>query len=243
MKRTKLVSIAQSASIVALAWLTFIPAHAGQLGGFTTTVQPYAVSLTPEYVVKPILSVGDRVPLASDPSGQFQMIGVPDGLGAHKAGNGCALVFMNHEVAGTVTSEPIVGVPLHRGAFISKFVLNAAAEVLSGDLAYETIIDPAGNALPPARVDNSTPAFWRFCSGTVAWLDAGFDRPIYFTGEENPAPSTFDGKGGLVVAVFDNTLYTLPHLGHFCFSFIRLSYSASDQLCSKVLAHFWQMNS
>jgi hypothetical protein len=68
---------------------------------------------------------------------------------------------------------------------------------------------------PPARADNTTPAFVRFCSGTLAWLDAGFDRPIYFCGEENPASATFDGKGGLATAIFDKKLYSLPHLGHF----------------------------
>jgi uncharacterized protein DUF839 len=76
-------------------------------------------------------------------------------------------------------------------------------------------VDPLGNEVPPARVGNSTPPFVRLCSGTLAWLDAGFDRPIYFCGEENPAPVTFDGKGGLALAIIDRKLYTLPHLGHF----------------------------
>src|SRR6266545_2528203 len=69
----------------------------GQSAGFTTAIQPYAVSLSPDYVIKPIISAGDRVPLSSNPSKQFQMIGVPDGLGAHKIGGGGAVVFMNHE--------------------------------------------------------------------------------------------------------------------------------------------------
>ena len=203
------------AAICMAALLPAIPAPAGAAPGFTTAVQPYAVSLTPEYVVKPILSVGDRVPHTSDPSKQFQMIGVPDGLGAYKTGGGCAVLYMNHELAGTSNSEPVIAGALHRGAFVSKFILNANAEVLSGELAYDVIVDPSGNQLPPARVDNSTPAFNRFCSGTLAWLDVGFDRPIYLCGEENAAPATFDGKGGLAVAIFDHVLYTLPHLGHF----------------------------
>src|SRR5436190_23860872 len=123
------------------AALLVLSANAQQVPGFVTSVQPYAVSISPEYIVKPILSVGDRVPLTSDPSKQFQMVGVPDGLGAHKIGGGGAVIFMNHEVGATALSEPIVGDPLYKGAFVSKFVLNARAEVMSGELAYDVIMD------------------------------------------------------------------------------------------------------
>jgi hypothetical protein len=184
--------------------------------GFTTAVPPYAVSISPRYAVVPIISAGDRVPLTGNPAQEFQMIGVPDGLGAYSVSGGGAVIFMNHEVAGTALSEPVVGGSLYRGAFVSSFVLNANAEVVSGAPAYHVIVDTAqGIELPPARADNATPAFVRFCSGTLAWRDAGFDRPIYFCGEENAAPGTYDGKGGLAVAIFDNRLHTLPHLGHF----------------------------
>lgn len=168
-----------------------------------------------QYVVVPILSVGDRVPLTSDPSKQFQMIGVPDGLGAFKAGGGNVELFINSEVAHTATHEPVVGAPLYRGAFVSQILLNSRAEVLSGQPAYNAIVDTAQNVeWPPAQVGNNTPAFVRFCSGTLAWRDAGFDRPIYLFGEENQT-GTFDGKGGLALAIIDHKLYTLPHLGHF----------------------------
>lgn len=183
--------------------------------GFITAVKPYAMSISPEYAAIPIISVGDRVPLTSDSSKEFQMIGVPDGLGAYKAGGGTVVAYMNHEVAGTAISEPVIGDPLRRGAFVSKFVFNANAEVLSGECAYDVIVDPAGNVLPAAAANNSTPAFVRFCSGSLAWLDAGFDRPIYLCGEESNGAATYDGQGGLAVAIFDHTLYTLPQLGRF----------------------------
>jgi Alkaline phosphatase PhoX len=202
-----------TARLAAVVLLALADAE-GHAAPFVTSVAPYAVTLSPEYRVLPILSAGDRVPLASDPTRLFQMIGVPDGLGAYKIG-GEVVAFMNHEVAGTAINEPVIGDPSYLGAFVSKFVLNADAQVVSGELAYDVIVDPAGNEVPPARVDNATPRFVRFCSGTLAWLDAGFDRPIYFCGEENPAPGTFDGKGGLAVAIFDRKAYTLPHLGHF----------------------------
>ncbi len=221
MKRTdktvdcRLVELGCIAARLASVALLALAAPDGLAAGFVTAVPPYAVSLSPQYRVVPIISAGDRVPHTSLPGRQFQMIGVPDGLGAYKIGCGRTVVFMNHEVAGTAISEPVVGGALYRGAFVSKFVLNANAEVLSGEPAYDVIVDPAGNRLPPARVDNTTPAFVRFCSGTMAWLDAGFDRPVYLCGEENPAPGTFDGNGGLALAIIDKKAYTLPHLGHF----------------------------
>lgn len=206
--------LAAALALVGLATVSLTPAAQAQ-SGFVTSVQPYAASTSTDYVLVPILSAGDRVPLGSDATRQFQMIGVPDGLGAYKAGEN-AVIYSNHEVAGTALSEPIVGAPLHRGAFVSEFTLNARAEVLSGNLAYDVIVDlERGVELPPARTDNATPGFWRFCSGTLAWLDAGFDRPIYLCGEENPGANTFDGKGGLATAIFDRKLHTLPHLGHF----------------------------
>src|SRR4051812_20425639 len=186
-----------TAGVTAAAALLVLSAQAQPTPGFVTSVQPYAKSISGDYVVVPLLSAGDRVALTSDPTKQYQMIGVPDGLGAYKSGRGSSVLYMNHEVAATAISEPVIGESLHRGAFVSKFLLNAAGEVTSGERAYDVIIDPLGNSLPPARTDNASPAFNRFCSGTLAWLDAGFDRPIYLCGEENPAPATFDGKGGL----------------------------------------------
>lgn len=190
--------------------------QAEQDAGFLTSVPAYAVSLTPDYVVEPLISVGDRVPLASDSTREFQLIGVPDGIGTYRKSEDETVIFLNHEVAGTALSEPVVGNPRFRGAFVSRFTLNRAAEVMSGEPAYNVIIDgETGLCGQPARADNTERAFWRFCSGTLAWKDAGFDQPIYLCGEENAAPNTFDGRGGLAVAIFDHQLRTLPHLGRF----------------------------
>lgn len=80
-------------------------------------------------------------------------------MGAYKIEGGGAVVFMNHELGGTPLSEPIVGDSIYRGAFVSRFVLNANAEVLSGELAYDVIVDTAqGVEYLPAQVGNTTPA-------------------------------------------------------------------------------------
>ncbi len=122
---------------------------------------------------------------------------------------------MNHELGRSVTSEPNVGNPLNRGAFVSKFRLADDGSVLSGERAYDTVF--AGDTLigPAADTSNSTPAFSRFCSAFLADQRVGFDRPIYLTGEESSGADTFDGRGGQSVAIYNGELHTLPKLGRF----------------------------
>lgn len=145
------------------------------------------------------------------------MIGIPDGLGAHKNLDRTRTVtaYMNHELTGPTLSEPVVGDPLNRGAFVSKLTLNNRGRVLSGERAYDFVYNE-NTFVGPAEVGNSTRAFSRFCSGSLAGPEHGFDRYVYITNEEEGTPAnSFDGKGGLAVAIVDNNLYTLPKLGRF----------------------------
>jgi Bacterial protein of unknown function (DUF839) len=179
-------------------------------------IKPYAVGIAGGYETKRLLSVGDRVPETSDPAKEFQMIGIPDGLGAHANADGTKTVYMNHELTGSTTSEPNVGRPLNRGAFVSKLVLDSAGNVRSAERAYDWIFNENTFHGPAAEVGNTTRGFSRFCSGSLAGPPHGFDRWIYLTNEEEGTPAnSFDGKGGLAVAIVDNNLYTLPKLGRF----------------------------
>jgi secreted PhoX family phosphatase len=186
--------------------------------GFVTAVKPYLVAVPPEYSVQPLLSAADRLPRTDIPTEQYQMVGIPDGLGAVQDGTR-TILYMNHELVQAALSEPIVGQPLNRGAIVSRLVLNREGRVLSGDRAYDQVY--SGNTLVGAAADvgNSTAAFTRFCAGSIAYKEAGFDRPIYFAGEESSGAATFDGRGGLAVAIFENRgageLHTLPKFGHF----------------------------
>lgn len=183
--------------------------------GFVTGVKAYAVPVVPAYRIDPLLSAGDRVPETSNPAEQYQMVGIPDGLGATRAGGGRTTLFMNHELGNTVQSEPNVGRPANRGAFVSKYRLARDGSVLSGERAYDQVYAENVPLGPAAEVGNSTPGFGRFCSGNLAGFDAGFDRPIYLTGEESGGSGSFDGRGAQTVAVTGNRLYTLPKLGRF----------------------------
>jgi hypothetical protein len=186
--------------------------------GFVTTIKPYMVSVSPEYAVQPLLSVGDRVPRTSDAAQQFQMVGIPDGMGAYRDGDE-TVVYMNHEFVQASMSEPIIGEPLNRGTIVSRLVLAADGSILSGDRAYEDIHREDTFVGPAPDVSNSTPAFSRFCSGSLSYREAGFDRPIYMAGEESSGTATFDGLGGLAVVVFEHRgkgeLHTMPTFGRF----------------------------
>ncbi len=181
-----------------------------------TKIKSYLVPVTTDYVIQPLLSVGDQVPNTSSPGKAYQMIGIPDGLGAHKTTGGRTVLYMNHELGNTVMSEPNVGGVLNRGAFVSRFILDRDGKVLSGERAYDFVHDEeAKTVLPAPQANNATRGFGRFCSGSLAWKEAGFDRPIFISGEESGGAATFDGRGGLAVAIFDRELHTLVKMGRF----------------------------
>jgi secreted PhoX family phosphatase len=198
--------------------------------GFVTASKPYVISISPEYAVQPILSSGDRLPRTSNPSQQFQFVGIPDGMGAYEATQGRTVLYINHEFGNTALSEPVIGQPLNKGAIVSRLVLARDGSALSGDRAYDIVfndaVDPrsapaadCAAGCPAADASNSTPGFSRFCSGSMEFRDAGFDRPIYFAGEESGGTATFDGLGGLGIVVFENNgqgeLHTMPDFGRF----------------------------
>lgn len=180
-----------------------------------TQVKPYVAPVGTEYQIKALFSVADKVPETSDPSRQYQMVGIPDGLGAHPNGDGTSTLFMNHEFTQATVSEPLVGGPQYRGAFVSRWILDADGDPISGERAFDWVFMENTFVGPAAEVGNSTPAFARFCSGSLAGRRHGLDRRIYLTNEEENSPITFDGKGGLSVAVFDNEAHALPKLGRY----------------------------
>jgi hypothetical protein len=208
--------------IVPLTLLAFVVAAA--IAAAATSVKPYVTAVGGEYEVVPLLSVDDRVPEGSIPSLRYRMVGIPDGLGAHPNGDGTSTVYMSHELGYAATSSPVVDAagtpvgPAYRGALVSKWTLDASGNVIRGERAYDTIY--AENQLLGPAPDTSNAAqmprqFGRFCSGDLAGPPHGFSDWIYFANEEVGPAESFDGKGGLAVAIVGNALYTLPKLGRF----------------------------
>jgi hypothetical protein len=188
-------------------------------GMAATTVKPYVEPVGGEYGIKALFSVDDRVPLLGGaPGQQYRMVGIPDGLGAHANRDGTSTLYMNHELGFTTLSEPVVGGPKNRGAIVSRWILDADGDPVSGRRAYDRIYDENTLLGPAPAVGNEAQMprqLARFCSGFLAGSVNGFDRPVYLTNEESTSPDTFDGKGGLSVAIFDNQLHTLPKLGRY----------------------------
>ena len=180
-----------------------------------TAVKPYLVPVGGGYSVTPLWSADDKVPETTHPEKTFRMVGVPDGLGAHRNADGTTTLYMNHELGNTTLSEPVIGDPMNRGTFVSKLVLDAHGNPVSGERAYDLVFAENTFVGPAAQTDNATPAFARFCSGFLAGPKQGFDRYIYLTNEESTGAATFDGRGGQSVAVFDNEIHTLPKIGRF----------------------------
>jgi hypothetical protein len=186
----------------------------GSVAAEVAPVKPYTVPIGGEYEIRPLLSVGDTVPETGASGQQYRMVGIPDGLGVGLERQ-AATLHMNHELTQATTSEPEVGRPANRGALVSKYSLDRSRAV-SGERAYDTVFQENTSVGPAPTTANATPAFSRFCSGNFAGREHGFDRGIYFTGEEEAtAAATFDGKGGQAVAIFDNEVHALPKLGHF----------------------------
>lgn len=76
--------------------------------------------------------VADKVPLTGDSSKRYQMIGIPDGLGARERRDGGAILFMNHELWMYVGRKGRTGTPLARNGLdngkLYVFVIDGVAD-------------------------------------------------------------------------------------------------------------------
>ena len=216
-----MLSVKAVKTLVALAAVcavgTAVATAGGPSGGFKTSTKPYLVGLPGTgFSTEPLITAGDMVPVTDSPGERYQMVGIPDGLGAVRAHGGVTRVFMNHELVKDTQSHPYADRPAHdRGAFVSELLLARDGSVLSGRRAYDTVFQDDGPAQPAPATSNTTPSFGRFCSGFMAGRHTGFDRPIYLTNEEGNAPATFSPNGAQSVAVFDREMHALRDLGYF----------------------------
>jgi hypothetical protein len=210
MRRLRKRTAATAATIVVAAALVAAALAA-------TAVKPYAVPIGGEYSVTPLFSADDKVPLLGGaPGQQYRMVGIPDGLGAHPNGDGTSTLYMNHELNSNQLSEPVVGGPKNRGTYVSQWILDGDGDPVAGRRAYDRVYNEDTFVGPAPDTTNTTRALARFCSGFLAGPANGFDRWIYLTNEEEQtAANTFDGRGGISVAIYDNELHALPDLGHY----------------------------
>lgn len=198
--RSFLVAAAATVSLSAQSLIT----------GPSSSQTPYLTPTAPGWSSTSILTVGDAI-------GGYQMVGIPDGLGAFSNGDGTMTVLANHELgntSGTVRGHGAIG------AFVSKWVINTSTwQVISGgDLVTSAANQLMWNGTTWAQP--STPyAIARLCSADLpkaaAFWDAstsfGYDGRIFMNGEETGV----EGKAfaWIVTGTEAGKMYELPHLG------------------------------
>jgi hypothetical protein len=173
--------------------------------GVKTAKQPFLVGTAAGVQVDPILSVGEIVPNGQNPD--YQMTGIPDGLGAYKKGNegrwhwfhsdksNRAVVVMNHELGRSFPNNP-PGVD----ARISRLEVDTRTHrVHLGEYLFTGL-----------------EGYERFCSSTLRMIRG---KPLYFAGEEavpiagQPPGPAHDGSS-IVMDPETGMWRDLGHMGH-----------------------------
>jgi hypothetical protein len=191
-------------------------AATGTETGPSTDTDPYVLPVADGVEVTTLLTVSD----AASASNGYEMVGLPDGLGATDSPRGGDFtVFMNHELRANQ------GVPRRHGqmgAFVSELRVDSdSLEVEEG----QDLIDPGVRYWDYATGQYSTDAasagqvaqFARFCSSFLSEpgqlyndkTDRGYDGQIYFGNEEN------GDEGRAFGVTTDGQAQQLPRLGLF----------------------------
>ncbi|HEY3182597.1 MAG TPA: hypothetical protein VGJ77_07180 [Gaiellaceae bacterium] len=203
--------------VLALAGAAVAGVVAGALAadGFKTARPAQLVPLEAGVVIDPILSTGDVVPGSGNPAqeaGQppdnpdYQMSGIPDGLGAYPAAargdddeswNG---VFTRGSDDEDEDDDDDDDGGRRTVEVLMNHELDGTAPAGSGARISHVSVDPRTHAVLDAWYPvNGAEGFVRFCSSTLALIDG---RPLYFTGEESTTNNAIThvgnnlGRGG-----------------------------------------------
>ena len=155
--------------------------------GPSSSASPYIVAVDPSVSTRSLLTVGDQT---SDGTG-WQMVGIPDGLGAFDNGDGTFTVLMNHELGNT---QGVVRDHGSIGSFISTLTIDKTTlEVTAGHDLIQTVHQY--NAATDSFF-TATTAFNRFCSADLAQPSAFYNvqtglgyngGELFLNGEESGA--------------------------------------------------------
>ena len=221
--RRRAVMLGGIAGVAALAGC--LPPTTPSSTGPSTVTAPYVLPDASGVEVQSILTVSDSGSAANG----YEMVGIPDGMGAYQYGN-TVRVLMNNELGSGAGVTRAHG---QRGAFVEDLRINQANGAITSG---EDLIDPGARyydyltdtyaASPNGPGQNITTgkpfpaynaAFNRFCSGTLTGdgqlfnpaTGKGYDDRLYFANEE----------GGDESRVFAVTMagkaVQLPRLGLF----------------------------
>jgi hypothetical protein len=146
--------------------------------GPSTETEPYVLPAADGVKITSLLTVDDN----GSASNVYELVGIPDGLGATRQGGRNFTLFMNHELTPTQGVARRHGQP---GAFVSTFSIDRRTFEVEGGSdtidpgvrywnyitqTYQSTGSPAGpNPRNPADTFVAQPdAFSRFCSSTLS---------------------------------------------------------------------------
>lgn len=188
----------------------------------------YIVPTAAGWQVMSLLSAGDSVNLKADGK-PYQMVGVPDGLGAYSDKTNL-VVLMNHELK---SSEGVARAHGENGAFVSQWVFdkNTLKASKGEDLIKQVFTWDAASS---SYVYNRANHFDRLCSADLPAQSAlfnaasgkGYHGRIFLNGEE----TTPEGRVFAHIATGDNagTSFELPDLGKFAIENVLVHPATGD---------------
>ena len=229
-----------SAAVAVLGLAVAIPNPAGAATtstGPNTTTKPYVLPVASGVKITSLLTVDD----AGSASNGYEMVGIPDGLGARAGQGGTIDVTMNHELTAT---SGIVRRHGQKGAFISELTIGRNDKVSAGsDLigpgvqywnyltsSYSTTPNAAGVQADGDVFPAYSAAFGRLCSASLtdpsqlynAATSNGYAGQLRFANEEI-------GNEGRTFAVDESgQAWQLPRLGLFSWENTLVAHNSSD---------------
>jgi Bacterial protein of unknown function (DUF839) len=199
----------------------------GTSRGPSSATNPYVIPVADGVHTKALLTVND----AQAASNGFEMVGIPDGLGARRAGGNDFVLYMNHELPfdrGAVRRHG------QKGAFVSKleidrgsFEVEEGSDFVDPGVTYWDYVSQkygpnasAGGVNPRNTADTfpaQLAAFGRWCSSSLTdegqlyneETRRGYKGRIYFGNEE------IGDEGRSFGITEDGTAKQLPRLGLF----------------------------
>lgn len=204
-------NIAVLLGVLAAAVTVTAAALAVAAAGPSSSHTPYVLPSRADVKTVSVLTVGDNVPGVDGDGPGYQMVGIPDGLGAYRSGRDTFTLLTNHELR---ADNGIARAHGATGAFVSKWTIDEETlEVLHGeDLIQQVVLAPGGVYGAPAK----GVVFGRLCSGDLPERSAfynersgkGYPGRLFLSGEEV-------GQEGRAFAhdVRTGTSWELPFLG------------------------------
>ena len=233
-RRPRLLTTAAGGAVVLIGILVFaVSAGAHSSPGFGTSkgpssaTNPYVLPVADGVHTKALLTVSD----AESASNGFEMVGIPDGLGARSGHGNDFITYMNHELP---SDRGVVRGHGYRGAFVSKleidkrtFEVEEGSDFVRPGTTYWDYVTQSWSSSPstggpnPRLAGDTFPAqlaeFGRWCSSSLTdegqlynkRTGRGYKGQIYFGNEE------IGNEGRTFGVTEDGHAQQLPRLGLF----------------------------